>query len=487
MERGSGVLLPMAALPSPNGIGCMGASAFDFIDFLADAGQKYWQLLPLGLTGPGGTPYTSPSSFAGNPDYIDLETLVSDGLLEEDELPRRPEGTADYGFLRENRPELLRLAYKRGGEKYRAAVDEFAADKPWLENYAEFAALQEKFGGAPWYSWPEGAKRRESGALDVLRREMADDVRRHKFLQWLFFRQYTQLRRRAGEKGVLLIGDMPIYVALDSADVWAEPWYFRLDGNCAPIEAAGVPPDYFCEDGQLWGNPLYNWDAMRADGWGWWIRRMDGAARLYDAVRIDHFRALASYWAVPFGESSAKNGVWREGPGMELLGTLKNWFSGTSFIAEDLGMLTPDVHELLRASGLPGMKVLEFAFSPDAASSYLPHRYERNCVCYAGTHDNNTVLGWLDDIGPEERAFAAKYMGVSEGEGWCRAMLRTGMSSVADVFIAQMQDLLEKPADCRTNIPGTAEGNWRWRMKPGECTPALAAELLEMTKMYGRL
>ena len=488
LQRGAGILLPLAALPSDYGIGSMGKNACEFIDFLKAAGQKYWQLLPLCPAGPGASPYSSVSSFAGNPWYIDPDKLAEDGIISAAELPeKRPAGFIDYGFIAQSRETMLRRAFERSGHSCAQAVEKFRRDNPWLEGYALYMALKTRFDGKPWYQWPEDIKRREPAAVEYWHGELEEEIRYNSFVQYLFYSQWGPAKEYAGKNGVSIIGDVPIYAAMDSADLWLEPRFFRLDASLNPAETAGVPPDYYCEDGQLWGNPLYDWDAMRADGWGWWIRRMDGASRLFDVVRIDHFRAFASCWAVPAGEKTAKNGHWIKGPGMELLGTLINWFSGMKFIAEDLGILSPDVGELLKASGLPGMKVLEFAFSPEGDSVYLPHKYERNCVCYAGTHDNNTVLGWLEDISAPERAFAAKYMGVSEKEGWCRAMLRCGMESVADVFIAQMQDILEKPGECRTNTPGTAHGNWRWRLSEGECTPKLADTLREYTKMYGRL
>lgn len=489
MKRSSGVLLPLASVPSPYGIGTMGKAAYGFIDFLRAAGQSWWQILPLGIADAAGSPYSSVSAFAGDPDYIDLDLLAEDGLLDGFDLAAlAPADTrrVDYKAVRSGREAALRAAFRTGAGKYAGETAAFSAAAPWLGGCALYLALKRKYDEKPWYEWPEDIKRRRPDAVSAAEAELRGETDYYMFQQFLFFRQWSALKKYAGENGVGIIGDLPFYVAGDSADVWTEPWFFRLGPDCLPSERAGVPPDYFSAEGQLWGNPLYDWERMRGDGWGWWIRRADGASKLYDAVRVDHFRAFASYWSVPAGEKTAKNGRWRPGPGMDLVGTLTNWFPGLQFIAEDLGVNTPDVESLLKKSGLPGMKVLEFAFSPDGTSDYLPHRFSRSCVCYAGTHDNDTVLGWLAGIEPEERAFAEKYLAVGRGESWCRAMLRCGMASVADIYISQMQDLLELPSSCRTNTPGTSAGNWRWRLLPDECTPELAAELREYTKVYGR-
>lgn len=491
MKRSSGVLLPLYAVPSPHGVGSMGESARRFIDFLSRSGQSWWQLLPLGLTDGAGSPYSSVSTFAGNPIYIDLDELRDEGLLTAAEAASADVCGQDEWFdsaaVTFSREKLLRIAFGRGRERYSAQLADFSAHTGWLRGYALYMALKRRFDGKPWYEWPDDIKFRRADAVSALELEMRDEIEYREFQQLLFFRQWERLRAYARKNGVGIIGDVPIYVAADSADVWMEPWFFKLDDGYMPTEVAGVPPDYFAKDGQLWGSPLYDWERMRGDGWGWWIRRIDGASKLYDVVRIDHFRAFASYWAVPYGEKTAKNGQWRQGPGLALVSTLQNWFRDTRFIAEDLGVLTPDVKELLQACGLPGMKVLEFAFSPDGSSDYLPHKYGRNCVCYAGTHDNNTVVGWLEDASADELDFAKKYLAINGEEGWCWGLLRGGMSSCADLYIAQMQDLLEKPGECRTNTPGTASGNWRWRMEPGECSPELSEKLLRYTKMYGRI
>ncbi len=491
IKRSCGVLLPLFSLPSEHGIGTLGRAAYEFIDFLTEAGQSWWQILPVGPAGSGDSPYQSFSSFAGNAYFIDLDMLVEAGLLTKAEVCVIDRGSSaesvDYDALREDRMPLLRRAARRGLARKDAEFEAFCRDNArWLSDFALYMSLKEHFNGSAWYEWPEDIRLHRIEAVEKYSRELHEDVKFFSYVQYLFYRQWSALRAYAREKGIGIIGDMPIYVALDSADVWAEPEFFLLDEQNAPVEVAGVPPDYFSEDGQLWGNPLYDWDAMRRDGYGWWIRRVDGASRLYDALRIDHFRAFESYWAVPRGAESAKPGQWRPGPGMDLVGRLTAWFNNVLFIAEDLGVLTPEVHRLLAESGLPGMKVLEFAFDPVSLSDYLPHGYSENCICYAGTHDNNTLRGWIDEEKPETIAFAREYLGIDGDADLADAVLRAGMRSKAELFIAQMQDLLGLGASARMNTPGTVGGNWAWRMTPGSATKALAGKMRRMAYIYGR-
>jgi len=492
MDRGSGILLHISSLPSPYGIGTLGRAAYAFADFLHAAGQKYWQLLPLGPTSYGDSPYQSFSTFAGNPYFIDLDMLVEDGLLERSELEGIDWGGearyVDYAKIYQGRFAVLTKACCRGYQRDKAAVERFAAENSWLPDYALYMAVKRHFDMRSWLEWPDEAIRlRRPDAVERYRKELQDDVCFFTYLQYLFYQQWNALREYIHSLGIRIIGDLPIYVALDSADVWAEPQYFQLGRDNVPVEVSGVPPDYFSEDGQLWGNPLYDYDRMRADGFGWWIRRVEGASRLFDTIRIDHFRGLESYWAVPYGESTARNGRWRKGPGMALVGVLTSWFHGLDFIAEDLGYMTPEVQKLLKESGLPGMKVLEFAFDPREPSNYLPHTYTRNCVCYVGTHDNETAEQWHAQVGRDNVALARKYLGLNEEEGFCWGLIRGGMSSVADTFVVQMQDCLGLGAEGRMNEPGTLGGNWRWRLLPGEASPVLAKKLRMYTKMYGRL
>ncbi|MCI8681300.1 MAG: 4-alpha-glucanotransferase [Oscillospiraceae bacterium] len=491
MDRHSGILMHISSLPSPYGIGTLGREAYAFADFLRAAGQKYWQLLPLGPTSYGDSPYQSFSTFAGNPYFIDLDLLAEDGLLSPSELEAEDWGGqrryVDYGRIYAARFGLLRKAFQAGYPRDRAAVEAFCRENKWLDNYALYMALKARFGMKSWLDWPdEDLRLRRAEALERAREELAEDIAFYAYLQYLFFRQWDALREYIHSLGIRIIGDLPIYVAMDSADVWAEPEFFQLGEGNVPTEVSGVPPDYFSADGQLWGNPLYDYDRMKADGYGWWIRRVEGAGRLFDIIRIDHFRGLESYWAVPYGADTAKNGRWRKGPGMDLVGTLTSWFPGLSFIAEDLGFLTPEVRRLLEDSGLPGMKVLEFAFDAREPSNYLPHTYNRHCVCYVGTHDNETVEQWRWQADRADVTFARKYLGLNDAEGFHWGMIRGGMSSVADTFLVQMQDCLGLGAEGRMNTPGTGWGNWRWRLLPGEASPALAKKLRCYTKMYGR-
>ncbi|MDO5111678.1 MAG: 4-alpha-glucanotransferase [Clostridia bacterium] len=488
MERASGILFPVFSLPSPYGIGDMGQCAYDFVDFLQAAGQKYWQLLPIGPTSYGDSPYQSFSSFAGNPYFIDLEALFKRGLITaaEKEAAKRPVGDIDYGEMYETRYPLLKKAFLRAkekGEEHRAFLDE---QHMWLHDYALFMACKSYFGGKAWTAWPEDIRLRYHNAMAYYRDILREDVEFHIFLQKEFYDQWFALRDYAAKRGVRIIGDLPIYVPMDSTDVWAAPELFQLDEKGVPKGVAGVPPDYFNADGQLWGNPLYDWDRMRQDGYAWWMRRMGACAKLFDMTRIDHFRGLASYWAVPYGDETARGGAWIEGPGMDFVEALHRNLPDYPIIAEDLGFLTDDVRRLLSASGYPGMKVLQFAFDSREPSDYLPHTYPRSCVCYTGTHDNTTLQAWFNEAKADDAAYAREYLGLSQEEGYCRGMIRGGMGSVADLFVACMQDYLETGAKTRINTPGTVGKNWRYRMQAGDCSAALAQRIAAMVKLYGR-
>lgn len=484
--------MPIASLPSPYGIGSLGKAAYDFVDFLEKAGQTWWQILPVGPTSFGDSPYQSFSTYAGNPYFVDLDLLIEDGLLKKEELCGicwgKSEDKVDYARIYEHRFDVLRLAAKRGIEKDRAGFDEFIDEnRRWLFEYALFMAVKKHFGMRSWTQWEdEDIRLHKPEAVRKYSEYLRDDIEFFEYVQYLFFGQWEALHTYAKSKGIGIIGDLPIYVPLDSADLWSEPEFFCLDEDNLPTAVAGCPPDYFCEDGQLWGNPLYDWESMKADGYGWWIRRIGGCARLYDVLRIDHFRGFESYWSVPYGDKTARNGEWLKGPGMDLVGRLTAWFTDVQFIAEDLGFMTPGVQKLLRDSCLPGMKVLEFAFDAREPSNYLPHTYSPDCICYVGTHDNAPVCAWRDEIPPEDLEFAYKYLGLNEKEGLCRGIIRGGMSSVAVLFVAQLQDWLELGAEARTNTPGTLGGNWQWRLKVGQLTEALAKEIAAITEMYGR-
>ncbi len=502
MKRASGILLPIYALPSPYGIGTMGKAAYEFVDFLEKAGQKYWQILPLGPTGYGDSPYQCTSDFAGNPYLIDIDMLIADGLLTQEEADAvswgESAGRVDYGLIYQNRMKLLKKAAGRGLEKLNTDENteklrakefrKFLAENLKLEEYALFAMLKEHFSMVSWQDWPdEGAKWRDGATLERYRNEFAEDIEKILFIQFIFEKQWQKLREYARSKGIGLIGDVPIYVPLDSCEVWKDPKLFLLDENKKPTVVAGCPPDAFSPLGQLWGNPIYDWNEMRNRNYGWWIDRIGAAARRYDIIRLDHFRGFESYWSIPANDENAQNGRWVKGPGMDLVGRLTSWFADTKFLAEDLGFLTDDVRKLLKDSGMPGMKVLSFAFSPDGESAYLPFRYDKESVCYTGTHDNEPIMGRFLAMTDEERAFAAKYMGTSmDAAELSVAALRLGLSSVSELFVAQMQDWLGKGSEARTNTPGIPQGNWQWRLQPGELTDNLAAQIRSMTELYGR-
>ena len=487
MKRESGILLHVSSLPTKYGVGTLGKEAFDFLDFLKQAGQTYWQILPIGPTSYGDSPYQSCSVYAGNPYFVDLETLLDQGLLEPRDLADYPELTGDrvdYGALYAFRLPLLERAYDRGKQVRAAEFAAFRAENPWVEDYGLFMALKRKFGMLPWNQWPAAAATRKPEALERFRAELREDISCYAFIQYLFYEQWDRLAAYAKEQGVKIIGDIPIYVTMDSVEVWQRPELFQLDQNLCPTAVAGCPPDGFSEDGQLWGNPLYDWDAHEAEGFAWWQDRVRAAARFFDVIRIDHFRGLESYWSVPYGDATARNGKWVKGPGMKLVRALKA-LPGVEYIAEDLGYMTPEVRQLLADSGFPGMKVLEFGFYGENGD-YLPHNAVENCVFYTGTHDNLTLAQWLAEESEETVGKAVKYLGLNETEGYCRGMIRGGTSTVARIFICQLQDWLELGAEARMNAPGALSvANWSWRLTalPEE---ALAEEIREMTTRYAR-
>ncbi len=492
MKRASGIILPVFSLPSPYGVGTLGKAARDFVDFLADARQSWWQVLPVGPTSYGDSPYQSPSAFAGNPYFVDLDLLVADGLLTQAEIEAPNWGDdparVDYGALYESRLDLLRRACGRGWQRDADDVAAFARDNAdWLDDYVLFTAVKRHFGMASWYTWPdEDIRLHDADACRRYERELDDDVRLFTYVQYLFFRQWEALRAYAHERGVGIFGDMPIYVALDSADVWAHPENYQLDERNNPARVAGVPPDYFSADGQLWGNPLYDYARMADDGYAWWKRRVQAAGRLYDMVRIDHFRGFARYWSVPAGAATAKGGCWVWGPGVELIDALRKGNPDVELVAEDLGQPTPEVMELLLASGLPGMKVLQFAFDGRPDNEHLPHGIPQNCVCYTGTHDNAPLGQWFAEESAECIGLATRYMGLSEDEGPIWGVVRQGMSSIATLFFAQLQDYLGLGGESRINTPGTQEGNWQWRLQEGQLTDELAQRIASVTQLYGR-
>lgn len=492
--RKSGILMHLSSLPSPYGIGTMGQSARNFIDFLREAGQSYWQLLPICPTSYGDSPYQSFSTFAGNPYFIDLDALAADGLLTRDEFCNIDwECTPDdinFGALYEKRYPVLRRAASRFLQQPRADFDEFRRENAtWLPDYALFMALKDVHGGAPWWEWDEPLRMCNPDAISQARMRHADEIVFWEVVQYLFFAQWNALKTYAHDRDISIIGDLPIYVSLDSVDVWAHPALFQLDKNKRPREVAGCPPDGFSADGQLWGNPLFDWESMARDDYAWWVDRIGYLCAIYDILRIDHFRGFDSYYAIPYGATTAKIGRWCKGPGMDLFRAVERAIGKQPIIAEDLGFLTDSVRELLHESGFPGMRVLEFAFDSrdSAGSEYLPHNYVPHCVAYTGTHDNDTILGWFDSADPADAAYAVEYLRLTEQEGYHWGMIRALWGSVASLTVAQAQDLLGLGGEARMNIPSTVGANWRWRALPGCFTPALAHKLRHMTRLYGRL
>ena len=488
--RSSGILMHITSLPGPYGVGTMGKHAYAFIDFLKKAGQSYWQILPLSPTGYGDSPYQSCSTFAGNHYLIDLDLLVEAGLLTVEEVSSvqwcNDLQRVDFGLQYANRLNVLYKAYSRFTDD--GTFAEFCdKNSQWLPDFALFMALKEEKGGLPWYQWEDDLKFRNADAIYKARQDLQERIRFYSFVQYLFYRQWQELKSYANENGISVIGDVPIYVPLDSVDVWTDPEFFDLDETLTPRAVAGCPPDAFSEDGQLWGNPLYNWDAIASDGFNWWIRRLAAAGKLYDVVRLDHFRGFEAYWAVPYGDTTAKNGKWRKGPDMAFVNAVKQGLPELKLIAEDLGFLTQEVMDLRDNSGYPGMKVLQFAFDSREPSDYLPHTYISNSVCYTGTHDNMTMVQWLDTAPAEAVTYAKEYMNLTETEGYVWGMIRTAQSSVSDTCIVPLQDYLNLGADARMNFPGTqTSDNWTWRTAEGSYNDMLAEKICKLTRLYGR-
>ena len=489
--RKSGILMHITSLPSPYGVGTMGKEAYAFVDFLKKSGQSCWQILPLTPTGYGDSPYQSCSTYAGNHYLIDLDMLVEEGLLKEEEIRDINWGVredrADFGLLYQSRLSVLRIAYSRfeEDEDFRKFNLESSS---WLSDFSLFMALKGSHGGAPWFQWEEELKRRDPDTLYKARKELKEEIRFFCFVQYLFHKQWDALRQYAHDAGISIIGDVPIYVPYDSCEVWASPELFLLDENLDPVSVAGCPPDCFNEDGQLWGNPLYRWDVHHKEKYAWWIRRLSAAGSRYDMIRLDHFRGFESYWAVPFGDPTARGGEWLKGPGMDFINAIRKGLPNVEMIAEDLGFLTQEVIDLKDQSGYPGMKVLGFAFDSREPSEYLPHTYTENTVCYTGTHDNMTTRQWFDTAEESAVKYAAEYMALTDEEGYVWGTIRTAMQSVSELCVVQMQDYLELGGEARMNFPGTqTSDNWTWRATKGYINDALAEKILRMTRLYGRL
>ena len=494
--RASGILLPISSLPGKYGIGSFSKEAYRFVDFLKNAHQKYWQILPIGPTSYGDSPYQSFSTYAGNPYFISLEELIEEGLLTEEECDKVDFGNridkVNYEKLYNGRFKLLKKAYKKSNISEKEDFDKFKSENCyWLNDYAMFMAIKDRFNGQSFDKWAEDIKLRWEYSMEYYQNELKDEIEFYKFIQYEFYRQWYKLKKYANENGIKIIGDIPIYVAYDSADVWAHPELFQMDENGKPVAVAGCPPDGFSATGQLWGNPLYRWDYHKQTNYDWWIKRIERSVKLYDVVRIDHFRGFDEYYAIPYGDATAENGWWEKGPGIDLFRAISASLGDREIIAEDLGYMTDSVKRLVEESGYPNMKVIEFAFDErdtGNASDYLPHNYPRNCVVYTGTHDNETLLSWLEDITPAERRQVRKYLNnfKDSGKELCDDLICLVMQSVANLCIVPMQDYLGLDNSARMNQPSTLGKNWKWRLKEGQFTAELQKEMLELATRYGR-
>ncbi len=497
MERAAGVLLSITSLPSKYGIGCFSKEAYQFVDWLKGAGQEYWQILPLGPTGFGDSPYASFSTFAGNPYFIDLETLIKDGLLTEAECDQvdfgDDEQSIDYEKIYSGRYKLLRKAFERSDINADKEYQEFVKKhSSWLEDYTLFMAVKSHYEGKPWYQWPDDIRNREAKAVEEHREKLGSEIEFQKFMQYLFFTQWFKLRAYANENGIKMIGDIPIYLAYDSSDVWANPELFYLDEKHDPYEVAGVPPDGFSPTGQLWGNPLYKWEYHKETGYSWWAERMRSCFDLYDIVRIDHFRGFDEYYSVPFGEDTAINGKWNKGPGVEIFKEIEKKIGKRPVIAEDLGYVNESLKKLVDDSGFPGMKVIEFGFDErdsGYATDYLPHNYDYNSVAYTGTHDNPTLVGWWDEITEKEQQMVRDYLGdyYTPEDKLYIPMIGAIMRSSSKLCIVQMQDYLGLDSSTRMNVPSSVGKNWRWRLQFSQLTDELQTRIKSVTELCGRL
>ncbi len=494
--RGSGILLPIFSLPGKYGIGCFSREAYRFIDFLKNSNQKYWQVLPIGPTSYGDSPYQSFSIFAGNPYFISLEKLIDKGLLDENECDNADFGEnnerIDYEKLYNNRFDILKKAFKRSNINCEDAFLKFRNDNQyWLNDYALFMSLKDKFDGRSFTEWPDDIRLRKSVALEAYREELNEEINFYEFVQYEFYCQWFNLKKYANDNGIKIIGDIPIYVAYDSSDVWAYPELFQLDDDKKMISIAGCPPDGFSETGQLWGNPLYKWEYHKEKNYEWWINRIKRSAKLYDIIRIDHFRGFDEYYSVPGCDKVATYGHWEKGPGIELFNAIKNAIGDVEIIAEDLGYMTDSVRKLVKDSGFPNMKVLEFAFDKrdsSGPSEYLPYNYDKNCVVYTGTHDNETLKGWLESIQCNEVEMIEKYVGkkIDKSDDLIDEIIRLAHASVADMCIIPLQDYMHLGREARMNTPSTLGNNWLWRIKSMERVEILVDKIKEITEIYGR-
>ena len=491
MKRRGGVLLAISSIPSKYGIGGFSKEAYEFVDFLAKGGQRLWQILPLGPTGYGDSPYQSFSTFAGNPYYIDLEEFINKGWLSEkeciDPVYDNPE-YVDYERVFKTRFKLLRKAFKKSNITADADFQRFYKENEfWLDGYALYMAVKDSKGGMAWNEWEDDIKLRKPKAIEKYKNDLKEEYDFYCFQQYYFCKQWFALKEYANKKNIEIVGDIPIYVAMDSADTWANPELFKLDDQCNPIVVAGCPPDAFTALGQLWGNPIYDWDYHKKTNYAWWMKRIAYCYKLYDVVRIDHFRGFDEYFAIEYGKPDAREGEWCPGPGYDLFRVMKEELGNKAVIAEDLGFLTDSVIKLVKKTKYPGMKILEFAFDSREESDYLPYNYDRNCVVYTGTHDNDTVIGWYNTMQRKDKSFARRYLGIKSPKEVCDRMIRAALGSVADTAIIPMQDYLELGGEARMNVPSTLGTNWKWRMKKDAMTDELALHMYKYAKMFGRL
>lgn len=495
-ERSAGILLHPTSLPSRFGIGDLGSDAYRFVDFLHNAKQKLWQILPLGPTSYGDSPYQCLSAFAGNPLLISFEQLVKDGIISEkvlENVPMFSDEKVQYGDVIEYKFETLRVIYEefknKFDEAFKSAFLKFCEEeKFWLDDFAFFVSLKDYFDGRPWNEWDSDISKREEKALIHYAKELRDEIEFNKFIQFLFFKQWAELKRYANEKGIKIIGDLPIFVAFDSADVWVNRHLFEVSEDGKPVFIAGVPPDYFSPTGQRWGNPHYKWNVMEKDDYRWWRERISSLLKITDIIRIDHFRGFYNYWEIPGDAPTAETGRWVLGPGEKFFSTLERYFGELPIIAEDLGILVPEVYELRDKFNFPGMKILQFAFGSNGEKKFLPHRYERNCVVYTGSHDNDTTLGWWNSIqndGTDTREFFLNYTG-SDGKDICKDLIRLAYSSVANIVIIPLQDFLRLDSSARMNFPGRPDGNWIWRFKWNQITDDLINEIRTFVEIFER-
>lgn len=489
--RKSGVLLPISSLPSQYGIGTFSKESYEFVDFLEKAGQKLWQILPLGPTGYGDSPYQSFSTFAGNPYYIDLEELIKEGLLTKKEcndcqFVGHPE-YVDYERIYQGRFSLLKKAYERSNIATNLEFQRFVEENAfWLEDYSLYMAIKDSLDGINWIEWEEPLRLREPETITEYREKLWSEIECYQFQQYYFAKQWKKLKAYANEKGIEIVGDIPIYVALDSADAWANPDLFQLEETGEPKAVAGCPPDAFSATGQLWGNPLYRWDYHKKTGYDWWMRRIGYCYQLYDVLRIDHFRGFDEYYAIPYGDKTAEHGHWEKGPGMDLFRVMKERLGEKAVIAEDLGFLTESVLQLVKETGFPGMKVLQFAYDSGAGNAYLPHNYKSNCVVYTGTHDNDTMQHWYESTNKTAHKYSKEYLAISEDGKAYEAFARAALSSIADICIIPIQDYMGLGGEARVNTPSTLGDNWKWRLKKGALTGKLANHMKELAVQYGR-